>query len=164
MLVSGRVSLQKKKCCFWNFNLLPLQKYTSPNGIPQKTTWHSQRPRPLRLGYRPSSHPFGRPIWVHFGWSLSRHLPSGKYHQNGGFSMAMLVYRRVPWDLGSTNFPTYHERNVNPERHLIWILDQQFSGWWLNQPIKNWRPKLRSSYDRYSGAQGSVQWIMLEIS
>ena len=26
----------------------------------------------------------------------------GKYHQNGGFSMAMLVYRRV-WDLGSEN-------------------------------------------------------------
>ena len=33
-------------------------------------------------------------------WRFLRIYPlvNCKYHQNGGFSMAMLVYRRVPWE------------------------------------------------------------------
>ncbi len=38
----------------------------------------------------------------------------GKYHQNGWFSMAMLVYRRVSWDplRASCNFPASSSRSA----------------------------------------------------
>ena len=107
MLVSGRVSLQKKNVVFQISICYPSKNTTSPNGIPEFN--HSQRPRPLRLGYRPSSHPFEG---IYYLWILDprifhpeRNIPQTHPQATVGTSFGSWINPSRIEDL--TNGPLY---------------------------------------------------------
>ena len=80
----------------------------------------------------------------------------GKYHQNGGFSMAMLVYRRVAGDKKNP-IQNYSQKQVPGPK--AWFL-QEARGKWLGQLTRD--PETNSLFAPENGGALEVWRFLLE--